>query len=170
MNYDNYFVDSEKIMTLEDINEYVRNKDLAYMLIKRKNNKGEEVFCLERVVILGVYDHEDLFENISEKKISFMTLNDEFHKFKFVYLKDMGNNYVFLKSKPGEKYIKVSVDNFVIQGRYCEKCRYHSYKKMFSDDNSYYHDASCFLFLTYLDIDYELCKTIKYEECRKITG
>lgn len=35
-NYDEYFVDSENVMTLEDITMYAHNKDSAYMLIKNR--------------------------------------------------------------------------------------------------------------------------------------
>lgn len=169
MNYDNYFVDSEKVMTLDDITMYANNKDCAYILIKRPNNKGEDVFRLEKVVILNVHEREGFFEDDpSETRISVITLKDELHA--HFSLSDMGKYYVFLKSKPGEEYIKLSVDNFVVQGRYCKDCKYCSNLKIFSDEYLDYHNGSCLLFLTYLDFDRKIGEMNKCDKCKKVTG
>ena len=167
MNYDNYFVENEKIMTLEDIKEYAKNRESAYMLIKKENDKGEK-YRLEKVVILSVHQKKNDFNDYSEMRLSVITLYDELHK--HISLSDMGKYFVLLKSKPGEKYIKVSVENMVPQGEFCKDCRYWSNKKIFSDEYSKYHDASCFLFLKYLDADQKMGELIKCEECMKITS
>ena len=139
------------------------------MLIKEKNNENEEIFCLEKVIILNIHKKGNPFDiNFSETRLSIITLDDELHK--HISLNDMGKYYVLLKSKPEEEYIKVSIDTFVAKGKYCKDCKYRSNSKIFNDEYLNSHDASCFLFLTYLDYDREIGEMIKCEKCRKITG
>lgn len=170
MNYDNYFVDSENVMTLEDIAMYARNKDFAYMLMKKQNSNGEDTFCLKKVVIVSIHNIGFLDDETEAtgKRISVITLDDELHK--HLPLEFMGDKFVLLKSKPGEEYIKLSVDNLVVQGRYCKDCKYCSNFKMFTDEYFHKHDASCLLFLTYLDFDKEIGEMYKCEKCKQITG
>lgn len=168
MNYDNYFVNSENVMTLDDIKIYAQNKESAYILMRRENSKGEKEFRLEKCVLLNIHKREGFFEEDDcETILSVITLSDELHT--HFLLSDMGEKYVILKQKPGEGYLKIFVENYVTQGKYCNDCKYCFNHRLFCDENMKYHNGPCFLFLTYLDFDKKIGEMIKCDTCMKNT-
>lgn len=178
MNYDkdferNYVFENNNCMTLEELIKFKEMKEPVYVLFKRKNKNGEFTVLEEKVIIRSIFDKPSFDDAVKDKVISVYMISDKdsvkFCNVDFL-LSQIGELCLFLKNKPGEKYIKISVDNIVEQGEYCKKCKYWSNIKCFYDEYGRQHDASCFLFLSCLDYDYNVGELIKCEQCRNITG
>lgn len=165
MDYENYQVDSESVIDFEDIKNYVK-KDTVYILFKNANRNN--ALCLERIVITGIREQENPFNETDCKLIAsyYSFDDDQRHE---IDLGLIGEHYVFLKTEPGKQYVTFSAKFLVPKGEWCEGCKYCSDKKVFVDECLRYHNGSCFFHLTYLDFDRTIGKMKKCEACKRAT-
>lgn len=131
--YDRYKFCVEDSMDIGQLLKFMEMEEPVYFLFKKNNEVGNEITVCEKVIINDIRDVENSFSSeMTDKSLTLYFLSGKYsERNKIIRFSGNGKHFIFLKNKPGERFVKISIDNMVQQGLYCGECKYCRNEKIF---------------------------------------